>query len=444
MKFTVSEALASGQPALLDGAQWPPAAARRWTPDRLAELFPTLDPVRRGAPSGIFWNADAALADANRQHAAVGFAYAGRTHEESRVPTATFFDAADPQYFSGSLLDANGEPHPDLQPVTPLVEALSNGTAGATMTLKAWFGTAGAVTPLHYDTQHNVYAQLHGEKTFRLFSPSTLERSLYMYPRTHPLSHFSRVPDPTDADSAAQAEAFPAYAEGSFSAAASVVPLWTLEWQFTLRAGDALYIPPFWGHHATCERRCVAANVWVSSQAMHHHAAAVEASPLPFEGGWSPRRRVEAALLFLALMLRGLFGGSVERAAGAAARHLETRWRHAEQRLLQPQPAAGGRQEPEETAAAAAAAASASCDAPWLDAAARAKFERYAAARAAALGAIEPQGVRPTLIADQLDLLAQWGAATPAASHALLVRLSACCRVAVEGARARARAKVEL
>ena len=116
------------------------------------------------------------------------------------------------------------------------------------------------------------------------------------------------------------------------------------------------------------------------------------------------------------------------------------RWRHAEQRLLQPQPAAAGSREPE----AAHAAASASCDAPWLDAEARAKFERYAAARAAALSAIEPQGVRPTLIADQLDLLAQWGAATPAASHALLVRLSACCQAAVEGARARARAKVEL
>ena len=29
MKFTLSEALASGQPALLNGAQWPPAAAQR-------------------------------------------------------------------------------------------------------------------------------------------------------------------------------------------------------------------------------------------------------------------------------------------------------------------------------------------------------------------------------------------------------------------------------
>ena len=41
------------------------------------------------------------------------------------------------------------------------------------------------------------------------------------------------------AEEGGQAEAFPAYAEGpSFSAAASV-PLWTLEWQFSLRAGDA-------------------------------------------------------------------------------------------------------------------------------------------------------------------------------------------------------------
>ena len=435
MRFTLGEALEAGQPALLDAAQWPPAAARRWTPARLAELFPTLDPVRRGAPSGVFWNADAALADANREHATgTGFAYAGRAHEESQVPTAAFFGADEPQYFSGSLLDATGDPHPDLQPVAPLVEALSNGTAGATMTLKAWFGTAGAVTPLHYDTQHNVYAQLHGEKTFRLFSPATLERSLYMHPRTHPLSHFSRVPDPTDVDSTAQAEAFPAFSEGSFSAAAPV-PLWTLEWHFSLRAGDALYIPPFWGHHATCERQCVAANVWVSSQAMHQHAA-VETSPLPFEGDWSPIRRVEATLLFLGLMLRSLFG-TEERAAGAAERHLDTRWRHAKRQLLQPQPAAGGSRELQ-------AISTARCDAPWLDPTRRSKFESYAAARAAALNAIEPTGVRPTLIADQLDLLAQWAAATPAASHALLVRLSVCCQDAVDDARARARAKVEL
>ena len=69
---------------------------------------------------------------------------------------------------------------PDLQPIEPLVRMLANvsGNSGpprwpesvpaawtglpVRASLKAWWGTRGAVTPLHYDSQHNVYAQLHG------------------------------------------------------------------------------------------------------------------------------------------------------------------------------------------------------------------------------------------------------------------------------------------
>ena len=40
--------------------------------------------------------------------------------------------------------------------------------------------------------------------------------------------------------------------------------------------------------------------------------------------------------------------------------------------------------------------------------------------------------VRATLIADQLDLLADWGGGTPAAAHALLERLHVCSRRAWE------------
>ena len=43
--------------------------------------------------------------------------------------------------------------------------------------------------------------------------------------------------------------------------------------------------------------------------------------------------------------------------------------------------------------------------------------------------------MRATLVADQLDLLADWGGGTPAAAHALLERLRVCCRaVEAEGA----------
>ena len=43
--------------------------------------------------------------------------------------------------------------------------------------------------------------------------------------------------------------------------------------------------------------------------------------------------------------------------------------------------------------------------------------------------------MRATLVADQLDLLADWGGGSPAAAHALLERLRVCCKAAeAEGA----------
>ena len=132
------------------------------------------------------------------------------------------------------------------------------------------------------------------------------------------------------------------------------------------------------------------------------------------------------------------------------ARHLDSRWRHAASLLRS------------DRGAAAAEAAAAECEPSWLGAPLRDKFARYAVVRAAALAALEPdvrarctwlcfnttpnpkpenwprqkpsyrpadlRQVRATLVADQLDLLADWGGGTPAAAHALLERLRVCCR----------------
>ena len=88
-----------------------------------------------------------------------------------------------------------------------------------------------------------------------------------MYPRTHPLSHFSRVPDPTAEPTAGTAAAYPAFRGPTRAPAVRA----------TLRAGDVLYLPPFWAHHAACERQCVAANVWVGSETMLRHRAVEQA-----------------------------------------------------------------------------------------------------------------------------------------------------------------------
>ena len=339
-----------------------------------------------------------------------------------------------------------------------------------------------------------------------------------MYPRTHPLSHFSRVPDPTAEPTAGTAAAYPAFRGPARAPAVRA----------TLRAGDVLYLPPFWAHHAACERQCVAANVWVSSDTMLRHRAVEQArhtcwmhasrvrcihvphvleaatllarterlqanqrlqAPLPFEAEWQGGRRAAAALLFLRLLLQAVHedalrgGGDGEREGGSrgeegggggggvgpdpgagegeglsavVARHLDSRWRHAASLLRS------------DRGAAAAEAAAAECEPSWLGAPLRDKFARYAVVRAAALAALEPEvcarctwlcfnttpntkpenwprlkaklsldlrQVRATLVADQLDLLADWGGGTPAAAHALLERLRVCCRaMAEEGA----------
>jgi hypothetical protein len=51
--------------------------------------------------------------------------------------------------------------------------------------MQSWIGNAGIVSTLHYDASHNVYVQLHGSKTFVLFSPH-FAPDLQICPFLHP------------------------------------------------------------------------------------------------------------------------------------------------------------------------------------------------------------------------------------------------------------------
>ena len=53
-------------------------------------------------------------------------------------------------------------------------------------------GPSGVVTPLHYDEQQNLFAQLSGKKRVRLFSPDYL-KNLYPHPIGHPCDRQSEV-----------------------------------------------------------------------------------------------------------------------------------------------------------------------------------------------------------------------------------------------------------
>ena len=152
-----------------------------------------------------------------------------------------------------------------------------------------WMAAPGMTTPAHYDGAHNCFVQVRGAKAFTLLPPAAW-RALHLYPRVHPSSR--QAPE-------------------SEWGALELAPLGAL--RVTVRAGDLLYIPPFWFHRVEAvekeggeggEGGGVSISVSVHTESRHMDiVAGVRKFSIPMFGGLDHSQRVEMLRLYVSTIV---------------------------------------------------------------------------------------------------------------------------------------------
>ena len=109
-------------------------------------------------------------------------------------------------------------------------------------TMQLWMGTRGNVTPLHYDRNHGLLAQISGRKELVLYSHEDTP-CLYPHPSYSDRAHTSRV-DLRRMHEDSYADLFSKFREAQPHTC-------------ILKPGELLYMPPFWWHDVTSLDNCI-------------------------------------------------------------------------------------------------------------------------------------------------------------------------------------------
>lgn len=193
-----------------------------------------------------------------------------------------------------------------------LIGALRQIGAGATTTQASaalWLGSGGSVTPLHYDTSHNVYVQVHGAKQFKVLPPSAAAKA-HLYPSLHPgyrqslldisataLAGLNSRASQSNRGSAAQAKGAKAALE--LAESALTVTLWP---------GDVLILPPYWLHSVEAltgtGEGVASVACWFSAKDFFR-TEAIYSVRLPFQSSWGTVERATAVFSFLRAIKQG-------------------------------------------------------------------------------------------------------------------------------------------
>jgi hypothetical protein len=132
-------------------------------------------------------------------------------------------------------------PQEPIEKFQPLCQDVTFGKSLKESKVVLWMGTANTVSILHHDMAPNLFAQVHGEKRFILYSPDQVQ---LLYPQSGKQAHVSAVdvlrPDLTSC---------PKFADARPVAV-------------TVTAGQILFMPAFWWHHVTSLSVSISISQW--------------------------------------------------------------------------------------------------------------------------------------------------------------------------------------
>eukprot|EP00002_Diphylleia_rotans_P007974 TRINITY_DN17633_c0_g1_i1.p1 TRINITY_DN17633_c0_g1~~TRINITY_DN17633_c0_g1_i1.p1 ORF type:complete len:506 (+),score=88.60 TRINITY_DN17633_c0_g1_i1:43-1560(+) len=149
--------------------------------------------------------------------------------------------------------------------------------------INVWMGQSGVTAQAHYDSFHNFYVQITGEKRFYLVPPGN-HLNMYLYPRSHPSYRQSQVD-------------FQSFSSQRWPRL-SGIPVYRAD----LKPGDVLYLPPYWFHHVVAIDNSMSVNVWCDS-AEYTISSAIWQSPLPFEESWDTATRSQKVSAYILVLL---------------------------------------------------------------------------------------------------------------------------------------------
>jgi hypothetical protein len=225
----VAEYLSGTEPVLVsDGLEdWP--ATRRWSPTFLAAAAHGNIDVAVSLTGSFRYTPDGGALDADSQFIVRGIPFkdaADRILDEA---------AGSPKYYISQQ---------DVRAKLPeLLPDLCFPRVGEPARINLWFGSAGTVTPLHFDTSNNLYAQIYGSKRFTVFSPQETQY-LHPFPAGSRLQHLSYM-DLENPDAAQDA---------SVQRARRTT--------FTIEPGQLLFLPAYWWHHVRSNGISISVSQW--------------------------------------------------------------------------------------------------------------------------------------------------------------------------------------